>query len=116
MMSQEQAMAFIQRVNQDEPLRNKISGLANNLNALLTLAGETGYTFTAVEWNAAIQQVPGEQLSESELDSVAGGAGSTGQTTSWFIPFTPGKLAGFSCDERNLGGVAGILCDGFSKP
>jgi predicted ribosomally synthesized peptide with nif11-like leader len=115
-MSQEQAMAFIQRVNQDEPLRSKIGGLSNNLNALLTLAAETGYAFTAVEWNAAAQQAQGEQLSESELDGVAGGAGATGQTTGWFAPFAPGKLAGMLCDERNLGGVAGILCDGFSKP
>src|SRR4051812_26739435 len=104
MMSQEQAMAFIQRVNQDEPLRSRIGGLSSNLNALLAVAAETGYTFTAAEWGTAIQQAQSEQLSESDLDGVAGGA-TAAPGTSWYMPFAPGTLAGFLCDERNLGGI-----------
>jgi predicted ribosomally synthesized peptide with nif11-like leader len=109
-MSQEQAMAFIQRVNQDEPLRSKIDGLSNNLNALLTLAAETGYAFTAVEWNVALQQAKSEALSEDELDKVAGGGQASGKTAG-DAGATFDKLAGFVCNERNLGGLAGLLCN-----
>jgi predicted ribosomally synthesized peptide with nif11-like leader len=106
MMSQEQAMAFIQRVNQDEPLRSKIGGLSRDLNALLSLAAETGYAFTAVEWKVAMQQAQAEQLSESELDGVAGGAGPT-TSNNWISPFSSTGLAGILCNSAITGGLSG---------
>jgi len=72
------ASAFIQRVYADSNLRNQVIALGQDTDALLRLAGENGFQFTADEFQAAVREAgygAGEELSEAELANVAGGAG-----------------------------------------
>ena len=84
-MAIEAVRQFLTKVNHDEKSQSELSeamGAKKDLTAAVELAARHGYEFTLEELAAQIEQLKriqaGEQLSEEELEAVAGGAiGST---------------------------------------
>jgi predicted ribosomally synthesized peptide with nif11-like leader len=79
-MSQGNALAFIARVNKDSNLQAKLRPLAaDDITGLLKIAAETGLEFTAEDYLVAIQArsiAPASDLSDDDLEEIAGGIGS----------------------------------------
>jgi len=79
-MSVDAAKQFINRVRKDAALQSQLQTSGENVNAMLKVAATAGFSFTADEFMAASVSgwmLSSETLSESELDSVAGGGGGT---------------------------------------
>jgi predicted ribosomally synthesized peptide with nif11-like leader len=79
-MSKENALAFYKTVTGDDGLIAKIKETKGNQDALLALAKESGYNFAWQDWvdvtTDIMSQNPGEiNLSDEELEAVAGGVG-----------------------------------------
>jgi predicted ribosomally synthesized peptide with nif11-like leader len=75
-MTVEQAKAFIEKLNNDETFRGQIAQASDDA-ARLKMAHEAGYEFTVAEFNETIAELAGaadEELSEEQLEAVAGGA------------------------------------------
>ena len=75
-MSQENALAFIARVNEDSSLQAKLRPLAaNDVNGLLNIAAEAGFAFDAKDLLAAqsSKNAPENELAEADLNLIAGG-------------------------------------------
>jgi predicted ribosomally synthesized peptide with nif11-like leader len=71
-MSVDQAKAFIEKLGSDESLLNQVNSAENNADRM-QLAKDAGFNFSTDEFNSVIDQLSGEELSEDDLDSVAGG-------------------------------------------
>ena len=69
-MSEEQLKAFLEAVKADAGLQEKLRAAAD-ANAVVAIAKELGFMISADELQRA--QVAGEELSDEELESVAGG-------------------------------------------
>ena len=75
-MSIEQANAFRTFVNENETVQDKIrEGLVKDESfSLVELAAEHGYAFTSEEAQTAWDEAQTDELSDFELEMVAGGA------------------------------------------
>ena len=71
-MSEEQLKAFIEKVKADTSLQEKLKGAAD-ADAVVAIAKGAGFSFSADDINKAQSE-----LSEEELEGVAGGDGATG--------------------------------------
>ena len=71
-MSEEQLKAFLEAVKADAGLQEKLRAAAD-ANAVVAIAKEVGFMISSDELQRA--QAVGEELSDEELESVAGGAG-----------------------------------------
>ena len=69
-MSEEQLKAFLEAVKADAGLQEKLNA-ATDADAVVAIAKEVGFMISADELQRA--QVAGEELSDEELESVAGG-------------------------------------------
>jgi len=69
-MSEEQLKAFLEKVQGDTSLQEKLKAAAD-ANAVVAIAKEAGFSFSADEINNAQSR----ELSEEEMESVAGGGG-----------------------------------------
>ena len=75
-MSAENVQAFLEKLNSDETLLNQIAEAGDD-EVRLQMAREAGYEFTAEEFNNVVTNMAGavdEELSEDQLEAVAGGA------------------------------------------
>src|SRR5260221_3695558 len=75
-MSKQVVFSFISKVNGDVDWQQQVKGVDGNLGGLIGVAGKAGYSFTAEDWNGAIAELAAGasgELSETELDQVAGG-------------------------------------------
>jgi len=79
-MSQEALQAFVERVNDDESFRNGLVGAADN-DARLRMAQDAGFDITAEDF-AALRAQQMEELSEEDLQLIAGGKGGSGTAAS----------------------------------
>ena len=70
-MSEEQLSALLAKLKNDEGLQEKLKGAAD-LDAAVAIAKEVGFMISADELQRA--QAVGEELSDEELEGVAGGA------------------------------------------
>jgi predicted ribosomally synthesized peptide with nif11-like leader len=70
-MSEDQLKAFLEAVKADAGLQEKLNA-ATNADAAVAIAREVGFVISADELERA--QVVGEELSDEELEGVAGGA------------------------------------------
>ena len=70
-MSEEQLQAFLEKVKADTSLQLKFKA-ADNVEAVVGIANEAGFSISAVDWNR-----PQSVIEDAELESAAGGAGST---------------------------------------
>ena len=75
-MSQEAAQAFVERVNDDETLRDQLIAAGDN-DSRLRMAQEAGFDVTADDLAELRAQVGVDELSEEDLQKVAGGASTT---------------------------------------
>jgi predicted ribosomally synthesized peptide with nif11-like leader len=72
-MAYQTALAFINKVNGDPALHERVKSIGD-MDTLLKTAAEAGFTFTAEEWQQAVTHASSGELSESDLDQVAGGS------------------------------------------
>lgn len=76
-MSQPIAVDFIRKVQADESLRADVIALGQDMDGLVALGAQHGYSFSAEDLQAAINAsgYAGEgELSEDQLEAVAGGS------------------------------------------
>tara|TARA_Y100000589_G_C26924813_1_gene535918 strand:- start:435 stop:674 length:240 start_codon:yes stop_codon:yes gene_type:complete len=66
-MSEEQLKAFLEKVNADTSLQEKLKAADNN--AILDIAKEAGFNISADD----LQKAQSTKLSDEELEGVAGG-------------------------------------------
>jgi predicted ribosomally synthesized peptide with nif11-like leader len=67
------ALSFIDKLNEDSDLQKRLIGA--DVNTLVKVAGEKGYSFSANQWQETINSLYAAELSDEELGQVAGGAG-----------------------------------------
>jgi predicted ribosomally synthesized peptide with nif11-like leader len=72
-MAHQTVLAFMNKLNADADLRSRVKSI-NNVDTLLKIAAESGFVFTAEEWQQTIASTQSGELSEGDLDQVAGGA------------------------------------------
>ncbi len=80
-MSQQTATAFLEKVENDQELKNELASLGNaTIEDVLDIAAAKGFTFSSEDLieaskvrNEARSEEAGGELSEEELDLVAGG-------------------------------------------
>jgi len=75
-MSQEAVQAFVERVNDDETFRDSLIAAADN-DVRLQMAQAAGFDITAEDLAELRRQAGVEELSEEDLQRIAGG-GTTG--------------------------------------
>lgn len=80
-MSKESATAFLQLVKSDEGLAQKMAAAKTEEEAVAVIKAAGDYDFNKEEWLAVVQEVTGQELSEEDLDKVAGGH--------WYSGFEP---------------------------
>jgi predicted ribosomally synthesized peptide with nif11-like leader len=84
-MSEEQLSALLAKLKEDAGLQEKLKG-ATDLDAALALAKEAGFDVSKADW-LKYQENQTLELSDEELEGVAGGAGRcTGTSEYWETP------------------------------
>jgi predicted ribosomally synthesized peptide with nif11-like leader len=73
LMSQEQLAALLAKLKDDADLREKLQG-APDLDAVLAMAKEAGFDVSKESW-LRYQASQSSELSDAELEGVAGGGG-----------------------------------------
>ena len=73
-MSVEQAKAFMEKLDSNKSFLKEIAGAGSDEDRL-QLAQKAGFEFTTGELASAMEESASEELSEDELETVAGGAG-----------------------------------------
>ena len=71
-MSEEQLKAFLDKVKSDTSLQEKLKAAAD-ANAVIGIAKEAGFMISADDLTKEIQRLQQLELSEEELEGVAGG-------------------------------------------
>ena len=71
-MSVEQAKAFMEKLDSDKTFLTQVAGAGSD-ESRLELAQEAGFNFTTEELASAMGESASEELSEDELEGVAGG-------------------------------------------
>jgi predicted ribosomally synthesized peptide with nif11-like leader len=79
-MSEEQLTALLAKLKDDAGLREKLQDAAN-IDAALALVKEAGFDVSKAEWLKA-QAITTLELSDEELENVAGGVSGNGCTIS----------------------------------
>jgi predicted ribosomally synthesized peptide with nif11-like leader len=78
-MSLSSAQQFVTRAREDNSLQSKLSSVAQgDINAIMQIARDAGFDFTKDEYLSVAGSgwsVASDELSELELDAVAGGGG-----------------------------------------
>ncbi|WP_366923919.1 Nif11-like leader peptide family natural product precursor [Metallumcola ferriviriculae] len=77
-MSVESAKKFLEKVKNDEDFKNKLSGLKNEQERLDFSKAE-GFDFSVAE----LTEANGGELSDNDLDEVAGGISACGKICKW---------------------------------
>jgi len=81
-MSLSSAQQFVSRAREDKSLQSKLASAAQgDINVILQIGRDAGFDFTKDEYLSAAGSnwsVASDELSELELDAVAGGAGTSG--------------------------------------
>jgi predicted ribosomally synthesized peptide with nif11-like leader len=75
-MTTEAAAAFAERLKTDEAFQSKLAGAASG-EERLALAREEGFALTAADAGAIKEALGIEELSDEDLEKVAGGTGVT---------------------------------------
>lgn len=71
-MSQAELERFVGDLKADAGLRTEVSGKAAGISSMVELAQAKGYDISAEEANAYIRAQAGSELSDEQLDAVAG--------------------------------------------
>ena len=84
-MSEEQLAALLAKLKEDAGLREKLQG-AGDLDAAVALAKEAGFDLTKADW-LKYQAKQTLELSDEELEAVAGGEDNKGRSTDKVVTF-----------------------------
>lgn len=76
-MSQSEVERFVADLKSDESMRSELTGSASGVGSVVSFAKDKGYDITADEARDYIQGQSNRELSDDELDAVAGGKGHT---------------------------------------
>lgn len=74
-MSQSEVERFVEDLKNDENLRGELSTGASGIGSVVAFAKDKGYAVTAEEAAAYIQSQAGRDLTDAQLDAIAGGKG-----------------------------------------
>lgn len=74
-MSQADVDRFVSDLKSNDDLRAELSDHASGVGSVVEFAQDKGYDITVDEANAYIQSQAGSDLSDDQLDAVAGGKG-----------------------------------------
>lgn len=74
-MSKSEIERFITDIQSDEALRTELSSKATGVAAVVAFANAKGYDITADEARDYMKEQAGQDLSDDELDGLAGGTG-----------------------------------------
>ena len=80
-MSQAEVERFVESLKNDEGLRTELAGHASGVGSVVEFAKDKGYDITADEARDYIQSQSQRELSDDELDAVAGGKGGSSAVT-----------------------------------
>ncbi|MBT3399483.1 MAG: Nif11-like leader peptide family natural product precursor [Rhodospirillaceae bacterium] len=72
-MSQAEIERFVADLKSNEALRSELSGHASGIGSAVSFAKDKGYDITSDEAGSYISAQAGRDLSDSDLDAVAGG-------------------------------------------
>ena len=75
-MSSSEVERFVADLKSDEGLRSALSDHASGVGSVVSFANDKGYDISVDEANSYIQGQAGSDLSDAQLDAVAGGKGS----------------------------------------
>lgn len=73
-MSESEIKRFMEDLQSDEALRTELSSQASGIGPIVEFANGKGYDVTAEDVSTHMRAQLGEDLSDDELDSIAGGA------------------------------------------
>ncbi len=79
-MSVQSAKDFVAKIHGDKSLEDSLESAAND-DARKKIAADSGFDFTRDEMREALSVQGGRQLSDSDLDTVAGGSSATWVST-----------------------------------
>lgn len=74
-MSSSEVERFVADLKSDEGLRSALSDHASGVGSVVSFANDKGYDISVDEANSYIQGQAGSDLSDAQLDAVAGGKG-----------------------------------------
>lgn len=80
-MSQSEVERFVESVKSDEALRSELSSLASGVASIVEFAKSKGYDVTAEDVGSHMRAQLGGELSDSDLEALAGGAGTAPPTS-----------------------------------
>jgi predicted ribosomally synthesized peptide with nif11-like leader len=83
-MSEEQLAALLAKLKDDEGLQEKLNGAAD-LDALLAIAKEAGFDISKAAWLRYQANQSSHELSDEELEGVAGGDSGTCWKICWKV-------------------------------
>ena len=83
-MSEEQLAALIAKLKDDEGLQEKLKG-ASDLDAVLAIAKDAGFDISKADW-LRYQANQTLELSDEELEGIAGGAAAGDKVTNKVLP------------------------------
>ncbi len=86
-MSEEQLKAFLEKVKANTSLQEKLKAAADS-DAVLAIAKKAGFSICADDINKNLSEIMSKiqsEISEEELDGVAGGTGCAFQVNTMFI-------------------------------
>jgi predicted ribosomally synthesized peptide with nif11-like leader len=83
-MSEDQLLALLAKLQDDSGLREKLQGAAD-LDAVVALAKESGFDVSKADWMKYQASQP-QELSDEELESVAGGGRFGAWLAGWLQP------------------------------
>jgi predicted ribosomally synthesized peptide with nif11-like leader len=94
-MSKQNAVAFIKKVNEDESVYLEVKKLQPaDYDGLLKVAATAGFPFSLDEWKEVLGKAkPSGELSDQQLDNVAGGTLYTSTFSPVLTSFTGGLTA-----------------------
>ena len=90
-MSEEQLKAFLEKVKGDTSLQEKLKGAADN-DAVVAIAKAAGFSLSADDINKAQSE-----LSEEEMEGVAGAGGCVDRTGAGYTVFSVGPPFPLCC-------------------
>lgn len=74
-MSQADVERFVANLKSNDELRNEVTGAASGIGSIVEVAKENGYDITVDEARDYIRSQASSELSDEQLDQIAGGKG-----------------------------------------
>lgn len=105
-MSESEIQRFITDLQSNEALRGELSSQATGIGTIVEFANGKGYEVTAEDVNAHMRSQLGDELSDDELDSIAGGAGTAVAAITGVIVTTNVSGGGAMAVISNNGNIA----------